>query len=109
MSNKVKISEVLHLAANKYLAGYYAEYIYTNKNRFSCRAVCGALDELITDAEVWLAIHEEIFKGFENLGLDTESIRAFEEFEAEILTEESQGARYAWLKFCAMLYEEQGE
>ena len=71
MSNKVKISDVLHLAADRYLASDYIEYFSAVKNRFSCCAVSRSLDELITEA--------------------------------------SQGARYAWLKFCAMLYEEQGE
>lgn len=109
MSDKVKISEVLHLAADKYLASDHTEYIDTYKSRFSCCTVSKALDELNTKAKVWLETHEAILKGFENLGLDTGSRRAFEEFEKGIVTEESQGARYAWLKFCAMLAEEQGE
>ena len=114
MSNKVKISEVLHLAADKYLASNYVEYIGTDKSRFSCCAVETTLDKLIDEKcvinikqyrNLWDTIHE----GFENLGLDTGSLYAFEEFEKGKVTEESQGARYAWLKFCAMLAEEQGE
>lgn len=114
MSNKVKISEVLHLAADKYLASDYVEYIDTDKSRFSCCAVEGVLDDLLVEegiinikqyTNLWDTIHE----GFENLGLDTGSLHAFEEFEKGEVTEESQGARYAWLKFCAMLAEEQGE
>lgn len=112
MSNKIKISEVLHLAADRYLANDYVEYIGTDKSRLSCCAVIEALDELIPETsltKLWLEIHKAIFKGFENLGLDTGSLLAFEEFEKGKVTEESQGARYSWLKFCAMLAEEQGE
>lgn len=115
MSNKVKISDVLHLAADKYLASDYVEYIDTDKNRFSCCAVETVLDELLDEnctitMKQYSCLWDTIHKGFDNLGLDTGSLYAFEEFEKYgRITEESQGARYTWLKFCAMLAEEQGE
>lgn len=109
MSNKVKISEVLHLAADKYLASDYEEYIDTAKWRFSCCAVGSAIDNLVHDVTYNNTLRDNIQSNFESLGLESYTITAFEEFEKGIVPEESQGARYLWLKFCAMLAEEQGE
>lgn len=110
----VKISEILHLAADKYLFDGKSDYIsrWDNKlghvKQYSCDAVNRALDELVPFAQFW-DTRQCIHKGFKELGLDAESFVAFSEFaEMDSPNEASQGARYAWLKFCAMLAEEQG-
>ena len=115
MSKQIKISDVLHLAADKYLAKDRSECFIKALSHYSCCAIENALYELLeTGLDMDSLIEAEdhyhcISKGLENMGLLTWSVRQFEEFEiGKDITPESQGARYAWLKFAAMIAESQG-
>lgn len=123
---KPTIADILHLAADKYLAENEEQEIFS-KERWSCCAVQSALNELVVEEFLykdgtrkfsrWNASKtptgKRVFKGLRNLGLSTGSQRMFAEFEFNKYgrsepTPESQAARYAWLKFAAMIAEEQG-
>ena len=102
MSNKPTIAEILHITADKYLNedGSYDVF----KNLFSCCAISDAIyadnrDNMYND------ISNRIADGLEELGLDTLSLEQFDEFPPGPIR---QGARYNWLKFVALLAEEQG-
>lgn len=111
----VKISEVLHLAADKYLAISNEEYIaHIGKRKYSCDSIRYALLELVDRVYDRIDLHDRIEAGLTSLGLITYSTQQFSEFDNFVYfndyegAEKSQGARYTWLKFCAMLAEEQG-
>ena len=97
---KVTIADVLHYAADECL--WEGEIILglTNKRYFSCGAIIDALVSL----KCWHHLNS-IEEALVVLGLNIESTSAFSEFDTAI---ESQCARYNWLKFVALLAEEQG-
>lgn len=106
----MKISEILHLAADKHLAVSK----YSNRRRYSCDAVRDAIHEVV-DANCLSEsershLLDRVFIGLEEMGVRKHSITQFYEFEdsKNLITPESQGARYTWLKFAAMIAEEQG-
>lgn len=123
----LNVADIFHLAADKYLSETSADTCVSDgqyRNRYSCLAIEDAVDNLLT-AEVnrrhlhvlnvcrhlnVLDVCNTLFKGLENLGL-TETMRehnnAFEDM-VNATEEEKQQSRYAWLKFCALLAEEQG-
>lgn len=104
---KPKISEVLHLAADKHLSET-GNYSY-DKEKFSCCAVTAALDELVPEGG-WWQFEYEIFNGLDEMGCDCGSANLFKKYgdgfnkgNAEV-----QGMRYFWLKWAALMAEEQG-
>jgi hypothetical protein len=100
MKKQPKISEILHLAADEYLwTGYSKDP--RNLSIYSCFAIDLAIDDLDLSA----SRTGKLFKGLGEMGLDIGSITAFEEFR---YGPQRQAARYAWLKFAAMIAEEQG-
>lgn len=116
--SKIKISDVLHLAADKYLAKDLLEYYNVDyKTRYSCSAVTSAIESLVKFGEMTSSeyfancdkVDSVVKQGFKKMGLEPNSLIAFDEFYDDYkITPESQGARYAWLKFAAMIAEEQG-
>jgi hypothetical protein len=83
----MKISEVLHRAADERLSTGtdYHGYMY------SCDAIgCSQMSTLR-------------FVG--NLGVNTDGFHQFDEFH---IGQERQGARYLWLKFAALVAEDEG-
>jgi hypothetical protein len=116
--SKIKISDVLHLAADKYLAKDLSEFYNVNyKTRHSCSAVQCAIESLVkqgkmTGSEYFAncdKVDSAVRQGFKKMGLEPNSLIAFDEFYDDYkISPESQGARYAWLKFAAMIAEEQG-
>ena len=106
-----KISEVLHLAADKYLSvdGSYVNADGRHVERYSCCAVNRAINSFYLPYLVEVAIEKEVFEGLENMGCDTESSSLFNKYgdyrkgDANI-----QGMRYFWLKWAALMAEEQG-
>jgi hypothetical protein len=100
----MKISQVLHKAADKHLAYDYESYIHPSfdKERFSCCAVSIAIENNPD-------LYYRIMEGLTEMGCPTGSIYAFTNmgYEDE-LDKNTQGARYIWLKFAALMAEEQG-
>ena len=108
---KPKISEVLHLAADKYLAANAHDYYHKNKARFSCGAVLDALSSTRNFKDLRFS---DIVTGLRKMGCDTTSRNLFVKYgdvyigQNEI-NEEVQGMRYFWLKWAALMAEEQGQ
>jgi hypothetical protein len=106
----IKISKILHQAADKYLWNGIGGRCPSGKAEYSCEAVMFRLYEL--GYEDWYELRLRIFDGMQRMGLNTHSLSAFDEFENQDnfvrATPASQGARYAWLKFAALIAEEQG-
>lgn len=114
-----KISKVLHLAADKYLS----EMPGDGKAKFSCWAIEDALNELAPSRgrgaydvcyhlpRAAKRISQRVQAGLQAMGCETGSSYQFREFESKydgLATPESQGARYLWLKWAALMAEEQG-
>jgi hypothetical protein len=105
---KPTIAEILHLAADEYLYHPYDPQDSEVKAYHSCVAFTLAIEnhpyfknvsrKEIDDFDM------RIERGLENMGLNPR-IHQFREFETD---ESCQEARYAWLKFAAMIAEEQG-
>jgi hypothetical protein len=106
------IAEILHIAADKHLAVKESEYWARGggKEKFSCCAVDEAVSRLYGyfDLEIYERedIIKRIHKGLENMGCPTGSTDAFD--DETVFNAENQQARYAWLKFAAIIAEEQG-
>lgn len=107
------IAEILHLAADKHLATTEDQCWYNagNKEKFSCCAVNSTLHVLwnqdrITQKQM-LDMSNRIKEGLKAMGCPINSSTAFDKDEYKF-NPESQQARYAWLKFAAMIAEEQG-
>jgi hypothetical protein len=100
----MKISQVLHKAADKNLAHDYESYIRhsMDKERYSCSAIGLALEY---DDEMF----DRILEGLKEMGCPTGSVYAFTDMGYnDDFDKETQGARYMWLKFAALMAEEQG-
>lgn len=96
------IAEILHKAADEYLAHNRYSYYAGNKVRYTCSAI-----ELATRWDDDLC--ERIQTGLIEMGCPTSSCSAFVNLGyPDFLDEETQGARYMWLKFAALMAEEQG-
>lgn len=108
---KPKISEVLHLAADKYLAANAHDHCHKNKARFSCGAV---LDALCSTRNFKDLRFSDIIIGLRKMGCDTTSRELFVKHgdvrPGQVgVNEEVQGMRYFWLKWAALMAEEQGQ
>ena len=105
---KPKISDVLHYAADKYLSeDGISRYKYNGftKYRFSCGAIGMACDALNVPELV-----DCIVVGLENMGCDTNSGVLFKQYGDKITgNPDVQGMRYFWLKWAALMAEEQGQ
>ena len=97
----MKISEVLHRAADKYLAADDYEY-FNGKEKYSCLAVIEAAENT--------GLKKSIMYGLNNMGCNTSANDLFVEYgdRMGVASEEVQGMRYFWLKWAALMAEEQG-
>lgn len=106
MKRTPTIAQVLHLAADKYLYSGGGRVL----NFYSCCAIQSALSGFLIRGELTISerkrLERRIFKGLKNMGLNPSATNQFNEFGD--FSKEAQGARYAWLKFAAMIAEEQG-
>ena len=110
---KYTIAEILHLAADKHLASKEEQCWNRGgtKEKFSCCAVEGAVWELwhqdkITSGGERDELINRCLDGLQAMGCPTGSTNAFDdegEFNAK-----NQQVRYGWLKFAAIIAEEQG-
>jgi hypothetical protein len=94
------IAEVLHCAADYYLLEYvdYAESERPNLT-YSCVAAYEAARDLVGLGRSWLDLTTNVEAGLKEMGMDT--------FD-DVPDEHRQAYRYAWLKFAALIAEEQG-
>ena len=96
------VADALHLAADKYLASTKYEYhCVPNKHKYSC---CAATDACIDLNIRWSVV----IKGLENMGCPTSSLIALNDAGYDTFSEKNQQARYMWLKWAALMAEEQG-
>ena len=109
---KYTIAEILHIAADKHLASKEEQCWNRggSKEKFSCCAMSEAVwklwneDQIASEGELYDLINR-CSDGLKAMGCPTDSLDAFNdnrEFFAE-----NQQARYAWLKFAAIIAEEQ--
>lgn len=97
-----KISNVLHLAADKYLATDDFDVLTRGKKKFSCAAVYDAADELDCS-------YSRLLIGLARMGCPVDSGCAFVPLGYSAYTDKhTQSARYIWLKWAALMAEEQG-
>lgn len=107
------IAEILHYAADKKLASKERQRFTCggNTEKYSCCAVSEAVYELWeNDKIVSQGKRDELInrctRGLQAMGCPTGSMDAFNDYGEFV--EENQQARYAWLKFAAIMAEEQG-
>lgn len=107
------IAEILHIAADKHLA-VKEEQLWSRggtKEKFSCFAVSEAVwnlwneDNIVSEGERDELINR-CSEGLKAMGCPVNSANAFGECGS--FSAKNQQARYAWLKFAAMIAEEQG-
>ena len=109
------IADILHIAADKYLVSdsrYEASYI---QERFSCCAISSAIFDITgtfygVDSEV---LRDQVMKGLTNMGCQVGSHTLFVKHGDmpdvyESINPDVQGMRYMWLKWAALMAEEQG-
>lgn len=104
------ISDALHLAADKYLAAH-DRYEGGCKERFSCLAVIEAAYEL--EGDYHSLFRQRLMDGLRNMGCDTSSSDLFKIYGDNVddfseINHKVQGMRYMWLKWAALMAEEQG-
>ncbi len=124
MSIKYKISDILHDAADNELAHnqetYWLSSTPTRKaslERFSCCAIDNAVMNFLykkypdlhwsRGERIRDEIFEEIKEGLRAMGLNTELTDAFGK-EPDDVCPDIQGQRYFWLKWAALMAQEQG-
>jgi hypothetical protein len=104
---KYTVADILHYAADNCLASTPDEYWVNggSKEKFSC---CAAIEACLrlSGSENYLEKSRLIKQGLENMGCPVQSVHAFKDNLKFV--EKNQQARYAWLKFAAMMAEEQG-
>lgn len=100
----MKISDVLHEAADRYLACSLEEHQakYINKTLYSCTAI------LLGKTEETNYFPSAEFNFIESLGCPTWDDPFSDLFENDDSLELTQGARYLWLKFAALVAEDEG-
>ena len=109
---KYTIAEILHLAADTKLASKEEQCWNRGgtKEKFSCCAMSEAVWKLWNEGKIECCSERDdlinrCLEGLKAMGCPTDSLDAFNdnrEFFAE-----NQQARYAWLKFAAIIAEEQ--
>lgn len=110
MKEAKKISWYLHEGADRYLStDYYDNYARRACERYSCLAVDTAVLKdfrqcTSKDLKLRNETRNEIKAFLTSLGLNINSIRAFNGIGIDL----QQEYRYSWLKFAAMIAEEEG-
>jgi hypothetical protein len=109
------IADILHIAADKYLVSnsrYEADHI---KERFSCCAISNAIFDITGNFYGFDSgiLSDQIMKGLNNMGCKVGSHTLFEKYGDqpdvyESVNPDVQGMRYMWLKWAALMAEEQG-
>jgi hypothetical protein len=107
----MKISTILHRAADELLAANFDDYC-RGKTRYSCVAIEDVLIDLFGNYESvrfenW---KNKIEQGLREMGCDVDSGTLFKDYgDCGNLNPDVQGMRYFWLKWAALMAEEQGQ
>ena len=109
------VADVLHYAADKCLAFDKRYTDYGIKEKFSCCAVNEAIYHMTgplfsLDSK---ALRRRVLDGLKAMGCATGSITLFEKhgdvpYDYQVINHKVQGMRYMWLKWAALMAEEQG-
>ncbi len=112
---KTTIADILHIAADKYLVSHSRFETYHIQEKFSCCAIDSAIREITgsyfcADSKLLL---DQVMKGLTNMGCQTGSHTLFVKHGDlpavyESINPDVQGMRYMWLKWAALMAEEQG-
>lgn len=104
-----KISTILHRAADHHLKGEQDQYMLS---RYSCCAVIDAIDHYRVGRSAYdvSSMRIRIYEGLKEMGCDVRSSHLFMEYGDNFpgINETVQGMRYMWLKWAALMAEEQG-
>lgn len=106
---KLLISDVLHYAADHCLVSEGKTRI--RKNKFSCCAIIDAyfIHNGSVDKDFLM---QDVLTGLTNMGCERNSPSLFRKYGDPIYFEDTvesvQGMRYMWLKWAALMAEEQG-
>jgi hypothetical protein len=108
----VKISNVLHLAADEFLAHEWTDIHRSPDEGTRCTYSCGAINVACNHLEVSAHLRTNLIRGIKRMGVGVRSFTEFDDVAVGLPYAESfkrrQEARYAWLKFAAHIAEEQG-
>lgn len=112
MNKQYTIADVLHCAADNHLIAESRENEGRYKERFSCSAVEEAIFCLTGDLYGGdsMALLCRVMAGLTAMGCDTGSAGLFKKYgdNPDHINPEVQGMRYMWLKWAALMAEEQG-
>ena len=106
------VADVLHYAADKCLVAH-SRYESANE-KYSCCAVSDAVFQLTGECSKETSeLSIRISEGLNNMGCNTGSFRLFTKYgdnpeEFFEVNHKVQGMRYMWLKWAALMAEEQG-
>ena len=104
-----KISTILHRAADHHLKGTQDNY---KRSRYSCCAIIDAIDYYYDYHDHYAAssMRIRIYEGLKEMGCDVRSSHLFMQYGDNTpgVNETVQGMRYMWLKWAALMAEEQG-
>lgn len=101
-----KISTILHRAADHHLKGKNGDF---KRSRYSCCAIIDAVD-YYCDYHDHYGMRIRIYEGLKEMGCDVNSSHLFMKYGDNTpgVNETVQGMRYMWLKWAALMAEEQG-
>lgn len=118
MASNHTVSSILHAAADKYLASRMDEYKYNSltsiKEKFSCCAISSAIREemKLSSFNQRLIMQCNIYDGLRAMGCNIHSCNLFINYNDPVvhghINKDVQGMRYTWLKWAALMAEEQG-
>jgi len=108
------VADVLHVAADKCLVAH-SRYSEGSREKFSCCAVDEAIYKMTGHLYTFesLELHRRVMAGLKAMGCNTGSMTLFKKYgdnhsEFSEVNHEVQGMRYMWLKWAALMAEEQG-
>jgi len=114
MKKRYTIAYVLHFAADKCLVAHN-RYNEGRREKYSCCAVEEAIYRITGTiySDESEALHSRVKAGLKAMGCDTYSMDLFKQYgdnpnDYSAVNHEVQGMRYMWLKWAALMAEEQG-
>jgi len=114
MKKQPTVADVLHFAADKCLVAH-SRYTEGSKEKYSCCAIDEAIYRIygnLYSCESG-ALRNRVMEGLKKMGCRTGSMTLFKKYgdnayDYSSVNHEVQGMRYMWLKWAALMAEEQG-